>query len=74
MNRQRDLGRQVLQHLEDRKEPINWDVLCIRFDPNRTEDIRAVLDNLKDWGHIALDEQGKTIITEIGKKRLDGRY
>ena len=48
--KQRDLERQVLQHLKKYPRPHNWDSLFVLFDVRRTAAIEPVLQDLKQSG------------------------
>ena len=68
---QRTLERQVLHALRLRKRPVNWDVLCMHFEPQpAVYSIAAVSKELKEGCYIAVDKQQNVTITALGLKRL----
>jgi len=69
--KQRELAREVLQYLKGRNEPVNWDMMYALFDPHRTGDIGPVLRELLEGRYIAVDQQKKVSLTNLGVKRLE---
>jgi muconolactone delta-isomerase len=63
------LKREVLQHLQEHGV-INNNLLYVHFDRNRTADIQAVLQDLKQWNYIEVDTDGMTRITTAGIRLL----
>ena len=68
---QRELAREVLQYLKVRNEPVTWDMMHALFDPHRTGGIGPVLHELMEGHYIAVDQQKKVTITNLGLKRLE---
>ncbi len=50
-NRSREVQREVLAYLKEHG-PQPYDVLCVHFDPNRTAEIQAVVNELIQWKFI----------------------
>jgi hypothetical protein len=69
--KQRELEREVLYYVKGLNESINWDVLYVHFDQNRTGDIGPVLHDLKEGYYIVVDPQKNVTITDIGLMRLE---
>jgi hypothetical protein len=67
---QRLLKREVLRHLQE-QGAINNNLLYVHFDRNRTADIQAVLQDLKEWNYIEVDKDGMTRITTAGIRLLE---
>jgi hypothetical protein len=71
MKNQRELEREVLHYLKDRRKPVDWELLHVHFDLQRTGHVGPVLQELKDGHYIAVDGNNKVTITEVGLKRLE---
>ena len=69
--KQRELEREVLLYLRDRNKAVKWDMLYVHFDPNRSEDIGPVLQELKEGRYISVDQKKNVTITDLGLKRLE---
>ena len=67
----RELEREVLLYLRDRNEAVKWDMLYVHFDPNRSEDIGPVLQELREGRYISVDQKKNVTITDLGLKRLE---
>ena len=67
---QRLLKREVLRHLQE-QGAINYNILYVHFDRNRSADIQAVLQDLKEWNYIEVDKDGMTRITTAGIRLLE---
>jgi muconolactone delta-isomerase len=68
------LKREILRHLQEHGA-INNNLLYVHFDRNRTADIQAVLQDLKQWNYIEVETDGMTRITTAGIRLLkDSNY
>ena len=67
---QRLLEREVLRHLQE-QGAINQNLFYVHFDRNRSADIQAVLQDLKEWNYIEVDTDGMTRITTPGIRLLE---
>jgi hypothetical protein len=70
-NRSREFQREVLAYLKEHG-PQPYDVLYVHFDPNRTAEIQAVLQELIHWKFIerGTDSSMTVSITASGIARL----
>lgn len=70
-NRSREVQREVLSYLKEHG-PQPYDVLYVHFDPNRTGEIQAVLNELIQWKFIdkGTDSYMTVSITASGIVRL----
>ena len=70
-NRSREFQREVLAYLKEHG-PQPYDVLYVHFDPNRTAEVRAVLQELIQWKFIdkGKDSYMTVSITASGIARL----
>ena len=70
-NRSREFQREVLAYLKEHG-PQPYDVLYVHFDPNRTAEVQAVLNELIQWKFINRDtDSDMTVsITASGIARL----
>jgi hypothetical protein len=70
-SRSRELQREILAYLKEHG-PQPYDVLYVQFDPNRTPEGQAVLDELIQWKFIerATDSHMTLSITGPGITRL----
>lgn len=68
---ERELAREVLQYLRGRNEPISWDVMYALFNLHGTGTIGPILHELLEGRYIAVDQQKKVSITNLGLKRLE---
>ena len=64
------LKREVLRHLQ-KQGAIDYKLLYVHFDRNRTSDIQAILQDLKQWNYIEVDKDGMTRITTSGIRLLE---
>ncbi len=70
-NRSREFQREVLAYLKEHG-PQPYEVLYVHFDPNRTAEIQAVLNELIQWKFIekGTDSSLTVSITTSGLARL----
>ena len=70
-NRSREIQREVLAYLKE-YGPLPYDALYVHFDPTRTPEIQAVVDELIQWKFInrATDSYMTVSITASGIARL----
>ena len=69
--RSREFQREILSYLQE-NGPQPYDVLDVRFDPNRTGEIQVLLNELIRWKFIemATDSDRTVSITNFGIARL----
>jgi len=70
-NRSREIQREVLAYLKE-YGPLPYDALYVHFDPTRTPEIQAVVDELIQWKFIerGTDSDMMVSITASGIARL----
>jgi hypothetical protein len=67
---QRLLEREVLWHLQ-KQGATNNNLFYAHFDRNRSADVQAVLQDLKEWNYIEVDKDGMARITTAGIRLLE---
>jgi len=70
--KKRELQRRVLEHLKE-YSPQPWDILYTHFDQDRNANIAPALQDLSEYGDIAVDKDMMVSITASGLTRLDDR-
>jgi hypothetical protein len=68
-NRSREIQREVLAYLKE-YGPLPYDALYVHFDPTRTPEIQAVVDELIQWKFIERGTDASMTITASGIARL----
>jgi hypothetical protein len=68
-NRSREIQREVLAYLKE-YGPLPYDALYVHFDPTRTPEIQAVVDELIQWKFIERGTDASMTIIASGIARL----